>query len=130
MGQWESKLQTKIGLSSTDSEYVALSQSLREVIPIMELISELQQAGLNFNKNTPIMGGKVFEDNNGALEMAMHKMRRCSKHINIKYHHVREAVRDGRIKLEKIHITEQQVDTLTKPLEENTFQHIQKLLIG
>jgi hypothetical protein len=129
---WASKLQTEIALSSTESEYVALSQSLREVIPIMELIDELQQARFNFNHNIPIVGCKAFEDNNGALEMAtVHKMRPRTKHINIKHHHFREVVREGKIKLEKIHTTQQQADIiLTKPLEETSFAHIRNLLIG
>jgi hypothetical protein len=87
---WASKLQTEIAVSSTESEYVALSQSLREVIPIMGLIAELQQEGFNFNNNVPIVSCKAFEDNNGALEMAtVHK-----------YHHFREAVKEREIKLE------------------------------
>jgi hypothetical protein len=43
---WASKLQTEIALSSTESEYVALSQSLREVLPLMRLVKELKEAGL------------------------------------------------------------------------------------
>jgi transposase len=60
----------------------------------------------------------------------VHKMRPLTKHINIKYHHFCEAVREGKIKLEKIHTTQQQADILTKPLEETAFEHIRKLLIG
>jgi hypothetical protein len=32
---WASKMQTEIALSSTEDEYIALSQSMREVLPIM-----------------------------------------------------------------------------------------------
>jgi hypothetical protein len=86
-----SKMQTEIALSSTESEYVTLSQSLWEVLPIMELIKELQGAGFEINNNIPIVGCKAFEDINGELEMAtVHKTRPCTKHINIKYHHFRE----------------------------------------
>ena len=38
---WASKLQGCISLSTTESEYVALSQSLREAIPLMNLLKEL-----------------------------------------------------------------------------------------
>jgi hypothetical protein len=34
---WVSKLQTEIALSTTKSEYIALSQAMREVIPLMEI---------------------------------------------------------------------------------------------
>jgi hypothetical protein len=39
---WSSKLQTEFALSGTEAKYVALSQSLREVIPTLELLSELE----------------------------------------------------------------------------------------
>ena len=35
---WSSKIQTEIALSTTEAEYIALSQSLREVIPMMNLL--------------------------------------------------------------------------------------------
>jgi hypothetical protein len=39
---------------------------------------------------------KVFEDNEGAIEIAkVPKMRPRTKHLNIKYHHFREEVRKG-----------------------------------
>jgi hypothetical protein len=44
---WASKIQTKIALSSTENEYIALSQSLREVIPSMSLIEELSNEGFS-----------------------------------------------------------------------------------
>jgi Reverse transcriptase (RNA-dependent DNA polymerase) len=44
---WCSRLQTEIALSSTEAEYIALSQSLRDVIPLMRLIQKLHAAGFN-----------------------------------------------------------------------------------
>ena len=40
---WKSKLQTEISLSSIESGYISLSQSLREAIPMMTLIQELKE---------------------------------------------------------------------------------------
>ena len=42
---WKSQLQTKIASSSTESKYIELSYALREAIPIMELLKEIQQEG-------------------------------------------------------------------------------------
>ena len=39
---WTSKLQTQIALSTTEAEYMALSSSMREAIPLMELIEEMR----------------------------------------------------------------------------------------
>ena len=38
---WASKMQTLITLSSSEAEYIALSTSLRETIPLMELLREI-----------------------------------------------------------------------------------------
>lgn len=87
---WASRLQTEIALSSTESEYVALSQALREVLPMMRLAQELANAKVPVAVNTPKIHCKAFEDNSGALEMARTpKMRPRTKHMNIKYHHFR-----------------------------------------
>ena len=38
---WHSKLQSEISLSTTEAEYIALSQTMRDTIPLMALIEEL-----------------------------------------------------------------------------------------
>jgi hypothetical protein len=73
----------------------------------------------------------VFEDNNGALEMASTpKIRPQTKHINIKYHHFREAVHQGIIRIEHIDTTQLQADIITKPLMERIFIYLRKLIMG
>jgi hypothetical protein len=73
---WGSKFQTEIALSSTESEYIALSQSLRQITYVSSLITELQENGFALNVAVPLVKCKAFEDNNGALEMAIiHKLR-------------------------------------------------------
>ena len=60
---WTSKLQTEISLSTTESEYIAFSQSLRDVIPLIELLRELSMSVL-FEPNTPVIHCTMHEDNN------------------------------------------------------------------
>ena len=73
----------------------------------------------------------VFEDNNGALEMAKApKMRPRTKHVAIKYHHFRTHVVRGDMKLEKIDATEQEADFLTKPLVQQLFSYLRKKVMG
>ena len=45
---WASKLQTQVALSTTEAEYIALSQSLRDTIPLMELIMSLTVLDLRY----------------------------------------------------------------------------------
>jgi len=60
---WASKMQTEIALSSTEAEYIALSQSMREVLPIMWLLEEAQKKGIKVNAKPCKVHCKVFEDN-------------------------------------------------------------------
>jgi Reverse transcriptase (RNA-dependent DNA polymerase) len=67
---WSSKLQTEIALSTTESEYIALSSALREVIPLRRLVQEMSNAGFDMPSGKGKVMCKAFEDNSGAYEMA------------------------------------------------------------
>ena len=58
---WSSKLQTEIALSTTEAEYIALLQALREVIPLMNMIGELRN-DFEVIQDTPALHCKVFKD--------------------------------------------------------------------
>ena len=82
---WTSKMQTEIALSTTEAEYVALSQLTRKVLPIIWLLEEEQHHGVPVLNAKPKVHYKVFEDNAGAIEIAnVPKMRPRTKHLNIK----------------------------------------------
>jgi hypothetical protein len=128
---WHSKLQTEIALSTTASEYVALSTALREVIPLMHMLLELFDQGMLEELHTPKIFCKLFEDNAGALEIAKTpKMRPRTKYLNTKYHHFRDYVTKGLIQLEPIGTKDQQADILTKQVTHELFNHFRKLIMG
>jgi len=81
---WNSHLQKTTALSSTEAEYMALSDCSRQVVWIKQMLEEL---GLRLNP-IPICG-----DNQGSLFIAENPVtEKWSKHIHIKYHFVRDAV--------------------------------------
>ena len=97
----------------------------------MRLVNELSSAGFHMNTSTPRIHCKVFEDNSGALEMAKTpKMRPRTKHMNLKYHHFREAVQDGLVSIYAINTLDQQADLLTKPLKVELLVKFRKLIMG
>ena len=97
---WASELQSQVALSTTEAEYIAVSMALRDVIPIMDLIKEMRGHNIPVICTQPYVYCKVFEDNSGALELArLPKLRPCTKHINVCYHHFREHVHNGLIKI-------------------------------
>ncbi len=128
---WASKMQTEIALSSTEAEYIALSQSMREVIPIMWLSEEAYQHGVPVLTKPPKIHCEVFEDNEGAIEIAkVPKMRPRTKHLNIKYHHYREEVKKGDISICHVGTKEQTADIFTKPLDKALFKKHREKMMG
>jgi hypothetical protein len=123
---WTSKLQTQIALSTTEAEYISLYQSLREAIPLMQLVKEIKDKGLAMYSDVPKVYCKAFEDNSGALEIARtHKMRPRTKHINLVYHHFRSFVKKGLVVIWPIKTEDQPADIMTKPTARDLFlKHI------
>ena len=104
------------------AEYIALSSALRDVIPIMELLDEMKGRGYELLSTEPKIFCTAFEDNSGALEIGrLPKMPPRTKAINVVYHHFREYVRMGLIKIYDISTENQIADIFTKPLVQNTF---------
>jgi hypothetical protein len=128
---WCSKLQTEITHSATEAEYVALSQSLKEVTSLVHLLGELKEANFDLNESIPTVHCTVFEDNAGAIEMArLPKMRPRTKHLNAKYHHFREAVANGLITILYIPTRKQLADIFTKAVVIALFEFLHRGIQG
>ena len=120
---WVSRLQTKIALSTADAEYIALSQALRDVIPLITLLKEVNTV-FPVHVKTPTFVCQIHdhEDNQLCITMATsQKFTPRTKHIALKYHHFHSFVKDGRIKISYCRTTEQKADILTKPLADDLF---------
>jgi hypothetical protein len=119
---WASKLQTKVVLSSTESEFVGLSELLRMALVMMNLLKEMRSVGIPVASTTPKIYCKLLEDNAGAIQLAkVPKMRPRTRHINQKYHHFREWVKSGLITILPIDTKEQPADLMTKLLDQELF---------
>ena len=128
---WKSQLQNEIALSTTEAEYTGLSYSLREAIPIMNLLKELKSRGFDINDQKTKVHCKVFEDNSGAIEIAREdKYRPRTKHLNIRLHHFRTYIENGSLSVHKIDSKDQPADLLNKPLDESTTSKHRKFLMG
>ncbi len=88
-----SQLQPQTALSTTEAEAIAMSMTLCNVIPIMDLIQEMKDRHIPVICSKPYVYCNVFEDNAGAMELArLPKLHPHTKHINVCYHHFREHV--------------------------------------
>ena len=97
----------------------------------MQLLEEMKSRGFEVICTSPHVYCKTFEDNSGALELArLPKLRPRTKHINVCYHHFREHVRKGLIKIFPIDTRDQVADALTKTLAQNAFYRHRKYMCG
>jgi len=113
---WRSALQTEISLSTAEAEYIALSQALREVIPLMTLMKELYGV-FPIHINKPNFICKVHEDNQSCIKMAQSdKFTPRTKHIALKYHHFKSHVKNKQIDIQYYRTEDQKAYLLTKPL--------------
>ena len=129
---WASKLQSEIALSTLESEYIALSTAIRELIPLRRLLTEVGLAlNLPFTKPS-IVQSTCFEDNNGALGLAnTPRLTPRTKHIAVKYHFFKSKIGvDKGIVIQRIDSACQKADIFTKGLPLETFETIRKLLMG
>ncbi len=127
---WSSKLQSEIALSTTEAEYIALSTAMRDLIPMKQLLSELQTV-LKIPAQEITCHSILFEDNVGAETIAnVPKMRPRTKHIAIKYHHFREHVKNKTILVTHVDTHDQLADIFTKPLPRDTFRTLRYQLQG
>ena len=127
----KSQLQTEIALSTTEAKYTGLSYALREVIPLMELLKEMKEKRFNFLDHKLKVHCRVFEDNSGAIEMAVvNKWRPRTKHLATKLHHFRSYVNYGKISVHKIDTSLQPEYVLTKPLNSDLIQRHRKTIMG
>ena len=140
---WVSKLQSEIALSMTEAEYIALSMCLRDLLPMQTMLTELCKGfdfgisasnvlGATSRIDTRMHQSTIYEDNTGCLELVNRpdQFHPRTKHIGIKWHHFRDAVKNGSVVVKKIDTTFQLADPLTKPLPQHHFEMLHQLLMG
>ena len=118
---WQSKKQSNVTLSTTEAEYVALSSATQELVWLRRLLSDIGEV---FQDPTVL-----YEDNQGAISVANNPIIHArTKHIDIRYHFVREKVEDGTIQLKYCPTDEMIADILTKPLPTQRFVKLRELM--
>ena len=124
---WVSKLQMEIALSTMEAEYIMLSQSMCDLLPMQWLLAKVAKAlSLSLGSEAKVMS-TMFKDNNGALSLATSpKMNLRIKHIAVKYHHFCSQVGEGTgINIEKIETENQKADIFSKGF---SVKHFARLL--
>ncbi|GJR53978.1 hypothetical protein Tco_1404499 [Tanacetum coccineum] len=105
---WSSKRQKSAAISSTEAEYIALSGCCFQVLWMR---SQLTDYGLGFNKIP------MYCDNKSAIALCCNNVQHSrSKHIDIKFHFIKEQVENGIVELYFVNTEYQLADIFTKAL--------------
>ena len=104
---WGSRLQVTVCLSTVEAEYVALCAAAQELKYILQL---LESFGIAIHR--PVL---VHEDNKGCVFLAMNmSTTNKSKHIDIKYHFIRQCIREKKMTVVWCETSQMIADILTK----------------
>ena len=107
---WSSTKQAVVAMSTTEAEYVSLSNAAKEALWLRQLLLEL--------KIKPDGIITIYSDNIGAVELSKStKFHKRSKHIDIKHHFLKELTQESKIiQVQHIPTDEMKADILTKAL--------------
>ena len=113
---WTSRMQKTVARSSTEAEYMALSEACSEIAWLTSLQSEI---GYKSTAPTPLVA-----DNQGGIFLAVNPAHdRRLKHVDIRYHFIREYVEAKRVNIVYVSTNDMIADILTKPLGPTKFEH-------
>ena len=114
---WQSQKQKVVALSSFEAEYIAGAAAACQVVWLGRLLEDV----INTKKKPP----QLKMDNMSAIALSKNPvLHDRSKHIDTKFHFIRECVDGGKIKKDFTSSQEQLADILTKPLGRVKFQEL------
>jgi hypothetical protein len=120
---WASRLQPTVALSTAEAEYMAACSATQEALFQRQLLSDL-----DFPQKQPTT---IYEDNTAAIALTENPVfHQRTKHIDIRYHFVRERVEMGDVKLVHITSEEQLADLLTKALSKPKVEKFRERVLG
>jgi len=118
---WSSKKQNVVALSSTKAEYIAQMHAVKEAVWLWNFISEIR--GERERALTMLC------DNQGAISLAKdNKFHSRTKHIDLRYHFIHEAVEEGKINVTYIPTEDNVADIFTKSLAKLKFVRFVEML--
>ncbi len=115
-----SKKQSCVALSTAEAEYMALASATQEAVWMRKLLTDLQT-----KTEKPTV---IFEDNQSAIFMAKNpQYHGRAKHIDIKYHFIRDQIANGVINLKYCNTDDMVADMFTKGLSGEQFKKLRQL---
>jgi hypothetical protein len=117
---WASKKQNLVALSTAEAEYIAAGHCCAQLLWMRQTLKDY---GHKLSK-VPLLC-----DNESAIRMADNLVEHSrTKHIDIRYHFLRDHQQKGDIEISYVNTHNQLADIFTKPLDEKTFSKLRNEL--
>ena len=121
---WKAKKQPTFALSTCEVEYTSMAAATQEGKFLLALISDMT-VGIPLNQFS------LHCDNQGAIALANNPVQhQRSKHIDIRYHFVRDEIQNGSLQLFYIPSEDNMADVFTKPVVRSKIEKFRSLLMG
>ncbi|SOV06930.1 uncharacterized protein UDID_17970 [Ustilago sp. UG-2017a] len=115
LAAWKSALQCCTALSAVEAEFVVATEAAQEVLFFRHLFKAI---GIDIGTPT------IFSDNTGAIQVSKDPAQHWKlKHIDTKYHFIRDNMQDGKVKIKYIGTKDNLADIFTKPVGKEVLQH-------
>lgn len=119
---WSSQRHKCVALSTTESEFIAASEAVKELVWVQRLLKEICLEG-EPGRCT------LFMDNQSAIRLVKNpEFHKRTKHIDVRYHFIREKFEDGLFELNYVATDEQLADIFTKALTKDRFGKLRGML--
>ena len=117
---WKATLQHVVALSTTEAEYMAVTEAIKEALWLRGLFGELTlQEGVT----------TIYCDSQSAIHLTKDQMyHERTKHIDVKYHFIRDIIADKRVLVQKINTKDNAADMFTKALPVYKFKQCLNLI--
>lgn len=118
---WVSQKQRCVALSSCEAEFMAATAAACQAIWIRNVLNQITAENIG-----PVV---LYVDNKSAIDLAKNPVfHGRSKHIDIRFHFIRECVDRGEVVLRHVSSDNQRADVLTKALATVKFEKMRNLL--
>jgi len=111
---WASKLQSVVAISTREAEHYALSLAVQEALHLRQLVVELLSRDTSTTSAEPVY---IHQDNQSTIRFSNNSIvRDRTKHIDIRYHFVKDRIDRGTIQIGYLPTDQMSADALIKPL--------------
>jgi hypothetical protein len=111
---WQSKLQKCVALSTTEAEFIATTEACKEMLWMKRFLHELGQGQQKY---------AMYCDSQSVIHLSKNSsFHMRSKHIDVRYHWIRDMLDSKQLQLEKIHTDDYCSDMMMKSLPKDKYE--------